>query len=193
VRVVGVGYHVQDGEQRDRHGPGEVQHLPGASEDRGSIAQVRVDVLGGTCFAARQQRAGMSEHDRVVVDVHHPGLRGDRLGDLVGVTRCGDASADVQELTDPSVGRKVADGTPEERPVAARGGDCLRIDLQDRFGCRPVGGVIVLAAKKEIIYSSLVRHAGVKRQRTRLAAGQPRCVIAGHSLMPFTSRCQPAR
>ena len=62
----------------------------------------------------------MGEHDRVVVHVHDPGLRRDRLGDLVGVARRRDAGADVQELADPRVGGQVADGAAEERPVRPR-------------------------------------------------------------------------
>ena len=65
MRVVGVRYRVQDGEQRDRHRAGEVEHLAGLAEDRGSVAQVRIDVLGGACLVTGQQGAGVGEHDRV--------------------------------------------------------------------------------------------------------------------------------
>ena len=70
---------------------------------------------------AGQQGAGVGEHDRVVVHVDDPGLRRDRLGDLVGVARRRDAGADVEELPDPRLGGQVADGAAEERPVRAGG------------------------------------------------------------------------
>src|SRR6202012_2544595 len=43
------------------------------AEDRVWIAQVRVDVSGGTPGVADQESAGVGEHDWVVVDVDNPG------------------------------------------------------------------------------------------------------------------------
>jgi hypothetical protein len=39
--------------------------LRGPVEDRVGVAQVGVDVLGGTCLVAGEQRAGVGEDDRV--------------------------------------------------------------------------------------------------------------------------------
>ena len=136
----------------------------GLGEDRGSVAQVGVDVLGGARLAAGQQRAGVGEHDRVVVHVDHPRLRRGRLGDLVGIARRRDAGADVQELADPRVGGKVADDAPEERAVRAAADGYPGVGLEPCLHGRPVGCVVVLAAEHVVVHPGLVRHAGVERQ-----------------------------
>jgi hypothetical protein len=70
MRVIGVRYRVQNRDQRERHRPAEVQQLCGLGEDRGSVAQVGVDVLGGTRLVAVQEGAGVGEDDRVIGNVH---------------------------------------------------------------------------------------------------------------------------
>jgi hypothetical protein len=57
-------------------------------------------------------------------------LRGDALGDLVGVVRGGQPGADVEELTDPRLSHQVPDGAEEEQPRLA--GNLL--DTGERFG-----------------------------------------------------------
>ena len=57
VRVVAVGYAVEDRDQRNRRGLGEVQQFAGLAEDRGSVAEVSVDVVGGSCPTVGEQRA----------------------------------------------------------------------------------------------------------------------------------------
>jgi len=126
VRVVGAGHDVEHREQGDRDRAGEVKQPCGLPEDGVSVAQVRVDVLGGPGRAAGQQGAGVGQDDGVVVHVDDPGLRGDGLGDLVGVARRGYAGADVEELADAGLGGEVADHPAEERPVRPRGEGHLR-------------------------------------------------------------------
>jgi hypothetical protein len=46
-------------------------------------------VLAGPAGRALQQRGGVAEHDRVIVDVDDPAPRRDRLGDLVGIALVG--------------------------------------------------------------------------------------------------------
>jgi alditol oxidase len=205
IRVVGVRYRVQDRDQRDRHRLREVKQSACLAEDGAGVAQVGVDVLGGPRVAAGEQRAGVGEHDRVVVHVHHTGLRRDRLGDLVGVARRRDAGADVEELPDPRLGGEVADDAAEERPVGPRGERPLGVDLECHLGLGPVGGVIVLAAKQVVVNPRLMRDAGVElrrprpRPRRRLPARAARPVIrrpglvAGHLRVPFMSPWPPAR
>jgi len=89
------------------------------------------------------------EDDRVVIGVHDPRLRRDRLRDLVGVARCRNAGADVQELAYPRLSGEVADGATEERPVRARGEEHLRVDLQPRLDGGPVGREVVFAAQSQ--------------------------------------------
>ena len=93
VRVVLVADRVQ-GQQADRRDwPGEVQRACGLLQDLRDIARIGVDVVGGAVRAAGQQRAGMSQHDRVVVHVDDPAVRRHLLRDLVGVARGRDAGA----------------------------------------------------------------------------------------------------
>jgi hypothetical protein len=114
VRVVD---RVQDGQQHDRDRLAEVQRLGCPREDRVRVAGVGVQVGGPAFGHGRQQRAGVGEHDRVVVDVHDPGVGRDALSHLVGVVRRRDASADVQELPDPGLIRQESHHPAEERPV----------------------------------------------------------------------------
>ena len=117
----------------------------------------------------------MSEDDRIVIHVDNPGLRGDRLGDLVGVARGGNAGADVEELPDSRLAGEVADGAPEKRPVGAGGEARVRVDLEHCLGGDAVGGEVVLAAEQVVVHPGLVRDADVERRRARLlgsAAGQ---------------------
>jgi hypothetical protein len=65
------------------------------------VPQVGVQVGRGAVGTAGEQRAGVSEYQRVVVDVDDPALRGDGLGHLVGVARRRQSGADVEELADP--------------------------------------------------------------------------------------------
>jgi hypothetical protein len=153
VRVVGVGYHVHDGEQRDRDGLGEVEELRGLVEDRVGVAQVGVDVLGGTRLVAGEQRAGVGEDDRIVVRVHDQGLWRDGLGDLVCVACRRDAGADVEELADARLPGEVADDPPEECPVRPHGEGHIRPRLEPCLNRRPVGGVVVLAAQLIIVHT----------------------------------------
>jgi hypothetical protein len=129
-------------------------------------------------LAAGQQGPRVREHDRVVVHVHHPALRRDRLSDLVRVAGRRDAGPDVEELADLRLGGEVADSAAEERPVCLRGEGHLRVDLEHRLGRRPVSGVIVLAAQHVVVYPGLVRPAGVERQRPH-AVGSC-CLVAAH-------------
>ena len=84
------------------------------------VVQVRVDVVGRALAGAGQQRPGVGEDQRVVVDVDDPGVGGDPLGDLVGVVRGGQAGADVEELPDAGLAGQVAHGAAEEGPRVAR-------------------------------------------------------------------------
>jgi hypothetical protein len=54
----------------------------------------------------------------VVVDVHDPGLRSDRLGDLVGVVRRGNAGADVEELAYSGLAGQEATARPRNSRLA---------------------------------------------------------------------------
>jgi hypothetical protein len=83
----------------------------------------------------------------VVVHVHHPGLGRDRLRDLMGVARRGDAGADVQELPYPGLGGEVADDPAEKRPVCPCSEAKYRRHLEHRVDGGPVGRVVVLAAR----------------------------------------------
>jgi hypothetical protein len=74
----------QHAQEHDRDGLGQVQRFGSAGDDGCRVAQVRVKVVSRALRGAAQQRLGVREHDRVVVDVDDPGLRRDLLGDLVG-------------------------------------------------------------------------------------------------------------
>jgi hypothetical protein len=64
------------------------------------------------------QAPRVAQHDRVVVDVHHPRLRGHRLGHLRRAVRRRDAGSDVEELPDARL-RQVPD-RPADEPTVDR-------------------------------------------------------------------------
>ncbi len=55
-----------------------------------------------------------AKKQRVVVDVHDAGVRGDLLGDLVGVLRGRQAGAQVEKLPDPGLGQVAFVGGDDE-------------------------------------------------------------------------------
>ena len=78
----------------------------------------------------RHQRAGVGEHDRIVVGVDHAGVRLHLLHDLVQVRPGRDSGADVQELVDPALGGQETPCAVHELAVGAhvhreRGPDLL--------------------------------------------------------------------
>src|SRR5215467_3537358 len=154
---------MQDADQHERQWLGEVERVSDGrvGEDLLRLAQVRLDVGAAALRGAGQQRPRVGEHDRVVVDVYHPGLRRRLLRHLVHVVRTGQARPDVQELPDTGLVHQVAHRTAEESPVLP-GGGAPGGDGRDRFlGSRPVHGEMVFPAEKVVVYARGVRLRGI--------------------------------
>lgn len=110
---------VHDRHQQHPHRTAEVdrpQH-GGIAQDRLRPAQIALD--DGRAALALQQRAGVHQHHRIVVDVDHPGAGIDPLRDLVHVARPRQAGAEVEELGDAAPGQ-MAHRPAEKRPVGPR-------------------------------------------------------------------------
>ena len=60
----------------------------------------------------------MRHHERVVVDVEHPRIRVDELGNLVRIVRRRQSGPDVDELPHPVAPRQVPHRPPKELPVS---------------------------------------------------------------------------
>ena len=144
----------------------------GAGQDLVGVLDVGVEVGRLALRAAGQQRAGVREHDRVVVDVDHPRLGGDGLRHLVGVVRRRQAGADVEELADALARRQVAHRAGEEPPVGLDRQDRLRVDLQRLLADLPVDREVVLAAEPVVVDPGDVRHAGVDLRQLARFTGQ---------------------
>ena len=157
-----VADEVHDRDQHDRDRLAEVQRGRRRGNDRVRVPQVRVEVGARALRAAPQQRPGVGQHDRVVVDVDDPAVRRDALRDLVGVVGGGDPGADVQELPDSGLPGQEADRAGEERAVGAHRVHQVRVGLQGLLAEFPVGGEIVLPAQPVVVHPGDVRHAGVK-------------------------------
>jgi hypothetical protein len=78
---------VQDAQQHQGGGLGQVQGLRGRLQDGSWFPHVTMHVLSGAVRAAGQQGPGVGQHDGVVVGVHDPRVGRDRLGDLVCIVR----------------------------------------------------------------------------------------------------------
>jgi hypothetical protein len=137
---------LQDRHQHHGDRLAEIQQISGTGEDLARVAQVGVDVFGGTTRVAGQQRPGMGEHNWVVVGIDDPAFRRDGLGDLMGVARGRDAGADVEELPDASFFDQETHCPREVRPVRARGQHDVGEGIDRLIASRPVGGEVVLAA-----------------------------------------------
>jgi len=194
VRVVRVRYVLHGAQHHDGNGLAEVERLGRLVQHLVGVAQVSVDVVARPLRGARQQGPRVGEHDRVVVHVDHSAFRRDLLGDLMGVLRGGQAGADVKELADPRLGRKIAHGPPQEGAVSAHAGEDDRADLDDRLGGGPVGGKVVLAAEQVVVHAGRVSGADVERRRVlrpvRIVVVPPasRCLLSAQCRMPSSNR-----
>ncbi|OLT34374.1 hypothetical protein BJF79_07335 [Actinomadura sp. CNU-125] len=150
-----VAQHPQH-QQPDRLG--EVQGAGRLGEDGAGVAGVGGHDVDGAAAPAGEHGAGVGQDERVVVDVHHARIRGDALGDLVGVVDGRQADADVEELPDPLPSGEVVDGAVEERAGVACGVDDLGDELGDQCTGVPVGLVVVLAAQPVVPQACRVRH-----------------------------------
>ena len=91
-----------------------------------------------------QPGAGMRDHDRVGVDVHHAAGGADRLRDLMRVLPAGQPAAQVQELRD-ALRRQPLDGSGQEQPALP--GEERKRQRQTaigRFSLSAVGRVVIL-------------------------------------------------
>ncbi len=110
---------------------------------------------------AGQQRAGVHQHDRVVVDVDDPAGRIDPLRHLVRVVHGGQTGPDVQELPDALPLGQMTHGTPQEGPRVQR--DLLHpgIGLLQHVGELFVDRVVVLATQPVVPRPGLAGAGGV--------------------------------
>ena len=114
----------------------------------------------------------MHQHERVVVHVHDAAVRGDLLGDLVGVGGGGEARSQVQELPDAGLADQMGHRASEELAVGACRGDDVGDEGLDLVAQPPVGVVVVLAAQPVVPDPGGVRHGDVE---LRLLA----CLLGG--------------
>jgi hypothetical protein len=121
----------------------------------------------------------MQQHDRVVVDVDHLGVRSHPLSYLVRVVRGGDPGAEVQELADGRLAGQVPGHPAEEGPVGAHPEPQARRHGHHALGGLPVGGEVVLAAEPVVIDPGRVRHAGVQASGA-LAPGDGTALCFAH-------------
>jgi hypothetical protein len=94
-----VGDEVEDPEEQERHRLAEIDQFSDLrlSQDRPGITQVGEDDAG--VGVPSEQGVRVHSHDRVVVYVDHPHVRGDLPGDLMHVAAGGDPGPDVDDLT----------------------------------------------------------------------------------------------
>jgi hypothetical protein len=131
--------YLQDHQRHDRDRPAQVESLRRARQHLLGVPDVGRHVGGDPLGRAGQQGPGVAEHDRVIVDVHDPGVRGDLLGDLVGVLRGRQAGAQVKKLLDPGLRGQVAYRASEEGLVAPHARQDGRVGRDHLLRGLPVG------------------------------------------------------
>ncbi len=181
VRVLVGREEVQDRHQQHRDRLAEVEQPAQlrVGEYPAWVAQVLRDDRGAV--VAVQQVAGVGQHDRVVVHVHHAAVRCDILGHLVHAVHRGQAGADVEELADAEVSQ-VPDHPDQELAVLDGGGshDAGRHHGDDALGRRPVGGIVVLTAEVVVVHprgARDIRAKGIRglRHAPNSLIRRPRC------------------
>ena len=153
---------MQDAQQQERDRPGEVEGPRRIGEDLARVTQVTLDVVAGPLGSAGEQRAGVRQHQGIVVGVHDPGVRCHLLGHLVGIARCRQPGADVQELPDARLAGQVPDRPPQEGPVRPGLGHDARQHRRNLVASLPVGRVVVRAAQPVIPDPRRMRHRRVQ-------------------------------
>ena len=137
---------------------------------QGRIGQDRIRVgqvpLQGDHARAGQQRAGVRDHHRILVDIGHPAVRVSGPGELVGVLRGGQPAAGVDELPDALPGQP-GDGAGQEHPVLPGPHRQQREHLYEACRLGPVGGVVVLPAEQVVVHAGDIGPAGIDRGRLR--------------------------
>jgi len=105
----------------------------------------------------------MGYDDGIVIDVGHPCVRPDFLGDLVSVVGRWEAAADVYELADARVAGQVPDRAPQESAVLSAGYPGIGQQAAQFLGRLPVGSEIILSAKKVVVDPRNVRDGDIER------------------------------
>jgi MFS family permease len=158
---------VQDGDEHQRDGLAEVEHLPGhrVGQDGRGLTQVGLDVSGAAIRSGGQQGARVREDQRVVVDVDDARGRRGRLGDFVHVAGGGQPGPDVEELPDARLFRQVADRAAEERAVLTPGDATAWPGGEYLLRHLAVGREVVLAADAVVVHPGRVRLGRVNFRR----------------------------
>src|SRR6266516_2692599 len=143
---------MQHGQEQDRDRLAEVDVGANLRRAHDLIGPTQVSLQDADRVRPRDQRLAVRHHDWIVVDVDHPCLRAHALGDLVDVAAGRQAGADVEELPYAFAHEK-AHGPAEKRAVAPRRRGHARRQRDDFLRRFPVGGEIVLAAKKIVIHT----------------------------------------
>jgi hypothetical protein len=142
----------------------------GGAEDVVGAADVSPDGRG---LDAGQQRPGVRHHHRIVVRVHHAGVRVDALRDLMHVLIGGQPGADVQELRDSLAGARIHRPLQEATILA---GEPRELRDSTRLAIRgfPVGREVILAAQPVVVHPGDVRDRRVEFQCPWLASSMRR-------------------
>jgi len=170
----------EDPHERERDRLAQVQPLRRLAQHRAGVVHISVDVAGAALRTTGQQRPGVRQYQRVVIDVHDPGLRRGALRDLMGVGRGRQARAHVQELADPGLVGHVQDDPSQERPVGQGDIHDPRVDCAELIAGHPVDLVVVLAAEPVVPDPGRVRHRGVDRGPGGLALRRGMLVSHGN-------------
>jgi hypothetical protein len=166
VRILLAGDEVEDGREQDRDRAvqiDEAEHV-GVVENLFRPSQIRTHdpyVVGGL-----EQRVRMGDDDRVVVDVHHAGLRRDRGGHLVDIALRRQPGPDVDDLVDAGLSGEEAHGAADEAPVLPGHQASLWGDRQDLLRRLAIRGEVVLAAEVVVVHPGDVGNAHVDSWRS---------------------------
>ena len=149
-RVVLVRHEVQHRDHEHRGRPAQVEHRPygRVGQHRVRVAQVRLHDRGPV--VAGEDRVRVLDRDRVVVDVHDRGVRGEPLRDLVHVAHGRDPGAEVEELPHPGVDEEL-DRPAQEAPVGPHDLGQFGPHLDGLTTHLPVSGEVVEAAEIEVV------------------------------------------
>jgi hypothetical protein len=170
----------ENAHKHDRDGTAEIQFFPRYAQERIRIVEIRVNVIGAACRGAfgagvglgltlglglglglAEQRPGVREDKRIVVDIDDPGIWGDPLRDLMRIVVAGQPGTDVKELADPSLAGQVTNHPGDEMAGRASLVENAWIEVREQVTGLLVDRIVVRAAQPVIPDPRRYGHSGV--------------------------------
>jgi hypothetical protein len=167
IWAVGVVEEVQDRGEEQPDRLGEVESAPqlGVGEEIVGGTEVASDVGGGGWRGADDAGTKVGDDHGVVIDVDHPRVGSESLGEVVHAGGDGKTGPEVQELSETFSFGQQGHGPVEESSILSRGQANRGKYLSDPVPGFPVGGEVVFSTEPVVVTTTRVHFRGVDAQQ----------------------------